>query len=108
MAVKLAHCDDCGQQIVLAAYVPDLVNTAVSRTGKRRKASYMPLDVVPRPRDDEYANYALSVGRTSCHRITDDWPLDSAETRHTVHFATCPAARPAAAHTHGDTNDDDR
>lgn len=95
MAVKLVRCEDCAHQIVLATYVPDLVNTAaaVGRRNERSKprASYMPLDVVPRQRDDEYANYALSAGRTSCHRITDDWPLESHETRHTIHFATCPA-----------------
>lgn len=105
MPVRLARCEDCGQQIVLAVYVPDHTTTP-PRSGRRRKPSYMPLDVVPRQRDDDYANYALSVGRTVCHRITDAWPLESAETRHTVHFATCPARQPTAP-TPGDTDDDD-
>lgn len=92
MAVRLVKCEDCGQQIVLAVYVPDLVNIRrPDARRRRRRVSYMPLDVVPRDRDDEYASYALSVGRTTCHLITEHWPLDSAETRHTVHFATCPA-----------------
>ncbi len=105
MAVKLAHCDDCGRQIVLAAYQPDLVNTVRTepRRGAKgqRRASYMPLDVVPSPRDDEYANYALSAGRTVCHRITEHWPLEAAETRHTVHYATCPARATGARRTGG-------
>lgn len=98
MPVDLRKCADCGQQIVMAAYVPDLTRTArpTSDRNPQRKARKVPLDVVPRDRDDEYANYALSVGRTTCHLITVAWPLDSAETRHTVHFATCPARRPAA------------
>jgi len=101
--VKLVRCEDCARQIVLAVYVPDHANVAPARVGKRRKTSYMPLDVVPRERDDEYANYALSAGRTTCHRITPEWPLIASETRHTVHFATCPAR--AEAPTTGDTDD---
>lgn len=97
MPVDLRRCEEpgCGRQIVMATYRPDLTRTVRpasdrNRTGKARK---VPLDVVPRERDDEYANYALSAGRTTCHLITSTWPLDGGETRHTIHFATCAARR---------------
>ena len=95
MAVDLRTCDDCGGRIVMATYLPDLTRTVrpTSDRNRPKKARKVPLDVEARDRDDDYANYALSAGRTTCHQITASWPLGADETRHTIHFATCTARR---------------
>lgn len=93
MAVKLTDCEACGRRIVLAAFHPDLTRPGRSRRDRdrrKRRTTFVPLDPVPSRPDDEQAPYALSVGRTTCHLITAEWPLISSETRHTVHRQTCP------------------
>ena len=93
--MKRDTCPDCGQEVIKVAYRPDL-----TKTPPKGFVTRVPLD--PKPAEDQNdpaANYAVTIGRTSCHLITEDWPLDAPERRHYVHPYICPARRgtPAAA-----------
>ena len=54
---------------------------------------YVPLDLVFDPAGPIPPSHALSAGRTVCHPITADFPVEGHETPALTHFATCPARK---------------
>lgn len=89
MSAAKGKCYECGQDVYWAAYQRDLTRT--SPTGRR--AAKIPFDTTPAADDDEQVVHALSAGKTSVHKITEDWPLltSQGEKRYVIHYATCPA-----------------
>lgn len=83
MSRKHGTCQDCGEPVVFVLVLP-----AVPRRGTRR--SYIPLNVRFDPKGPIPPSHALSAGRTTCHVITEDHPLEDHEHPALTHFATCP------------------
>lgn len=89
---KTERCPDCGREVLKVAYQRDL-----SKHAPRGYLTYVSLDPTPAAdQADEKANYAVSIGRTWCHQITEEWPLIPPERRHFHHNYACPARRGAA------------
>lgn len=92
-------CEGCGADVLWAVYLRDVTRMVP----ERKRAGRMPFEVEPAADDDETVVHALSVGKTSAHRVTAEWPLLTAqgEKRHLLHWATSPACRPAEAASGG-------
>lgn len=89
------RCELCGRPIVLVMVIPTRL-----RAGRPR--SYIPLERTFDPAGPYAPSHALSAGRTTCHPITTDHPLEQHEHPALTHFAVCPArSRPSTAAMEG-------
>lgn len=77
-------CRLCGEPILLMIVIPGRI-----QPGTKRKR--VPLNLMFDPDGPTPASHAMSPGRTTCHPITRDYPLEGHETPALTHFATCPA-----------------
>ena len=88
-------CRECGTPVQLLVVIPTHIQAGTTRKRIPLDLTYDPATATVPP------SHAMSPGRTTCHPITPDFPLEGHETPALTHFATCPARPPASTATEG-------